>query len=84
MAVKDEDDSKTAQVAWFVSNCGSRSGREDFVQKLKRFEAASMPPYVAVASSLKCSICLVISTSMFTAIAVNCAASNMEIKQNHV
>ena len=35
LARKPRDDS-TAPAAWFVSNCKSFSGREDFVEKLKR------------------------------------------------
>ena len=37
LAFKNKNASQTGQAAWFVSNCGSQSGREEFVEKLKRF-----------------------------------------------
>ena len=36
LARKNRRNSTNAQAAWFVSNCRSFSGREDFVEKLKR------------------------------------------------
>ena len=70
LAVKDKNDSTTAQVAWFVSNCGSQSGREYFVKKLKRSGLMPLVPSIFKISSL----CLVTSTSIPMAIAVIYAA----------
>ena len=37
LAVKEGKTSNSGLAAWFVSNCKSYSGREDFVEKLKKY-----------------------------------------------
>ena len=35
--MKEENNSTSGLAAWFVSNCNTYSGREDFVEKLKKY-----------------------------------------------
>ena len=37
LAVKEGKNESTGLAAWFVSNCNTYSGREDFVEKLKKY-----------------------------------------------
>ena len=37
LAVKERNDSTSGLAAWFVSNCNTYSGREDFVENLKKY-----------------------------------------------
>ena len=37
LAVKGGKNAKSGVAAWFVSNCNTYSGREDFVEKLKKY-----------------------------------------------
>ena len=37
LAVKEGKNANSGLAAWFVSNCNTYSGREDFVEKLKKY-----------------------------------------------
>ena len=37
LAVKEGRNANSGLAAWFVSNCNTYSGREDFVEKLKKY-----------------------------------------------
>ena len=53
LAVKERNDSTSGLAAWFVSNCNTYSGREDFVEKLKKYISVDIYGHTAC-SKLRC------------------------------